>query len=1064
MVTDKIKAGDKRDFNEIYDEVGKSPEFKAFEEPRIPVARRYTDQAANAIDRSVGAPLDEDKTTAEKVLTGGVQALIPTSFINTATKNLPAAGRWGVDLLAPGTSHFTRGGVAANAGIGAAITTGADAYFGNENNPEEAIPPTTSEMPVAPPLPPQRPVVLDSHDADETSTKLAEIATTHPLMQQVGLAAIAFGAAVGGKQAAKTAAKTAAKQSAQDIFAQTVKNAEKSGGAFSAGGVPHEGPDVKKPRRASITNELAPGRQLMTQLTDDRRAADAAVNSWSQHMRSNATNAVEAWKTQGIMENMPEGVMSEKRMRMLEDQFHRNDELQGFNDWMIQRSVLERRDNALKKAEYDLYLNTEAQRVAMTEKNFNKLQKLQDKKHDINARIQAHKNDLESHRGPMSLIPTDQMRRIVNAGNENPRWVKAAHEVFEKLAEQQLRFGSRSGLIEKNMAGTLRDLHTKHVFLQDDKHGGGTPLARFKSKVQSKFLTHDNPFGDDAQYAASMFPMKASKLPTLHPVNTPVNPFDAASRSTENLIRHHYRNQFKKNVIADLLAAQESAIKAGRAGAAEAIETFTNNGKTTFSPAQIKKLTRKQVVDPTKWVDVLENGRIKLYRFPNHPYMHSMLAQAPSVTVPIVRGFNRFWRMSTTGSGNLGFLERNLLMETKGFNAKRPHGSLYGADYLVHRGASMLPQKLQDVLAPIRTPVLTAVRAGIPAAIDPIPYAMNLVNGIHLWATQNNAWIARAITDGLAMDEGFFAAMAKNPAGRKYLEAIAMNSAKAFEDSFAATMFHSRAVDLAVMRNMHGRGREMDSFFNARMPRWARYLASPMYVGVQQYRFFVNSMQEAAKVAYGYRNWEALRDPKTGKVSAADAKKLFADIRTTSSGDLVVLPGNPVMQGVASTFPFTNVVLRSAGSMVQRLRDPRVQALFVSGVILPKLYSEYAMNHWDAAAADYYNNEMPTWKRAAFYTIPSPETIFRTQVLREKVPFSKDAIWEIQVLPDFRPYTEAILQAVKGLGLLGPQRDALSPQSLGSSLESIGTGLKECVRSCFSITAECCGCCERCQL
>src|SRR5690606_33848478 len=130
------------------------------------------------------------------------------------------------------------------------------------------------------------------------------------------------------------------------------------------------------------------------------------------------------------------------------------------------------------------------------------------------------------------------------------------------------------------------------------------------------------------------------------------------------------------------------------------------------------------------------------------------------------------------------------------------------------------------------------------------------------------------------------------------------------------------------------------------VPDWAKFVATPVYEIAQQYRMMMSSINSAARVGYVMRNAEALRGA-DGKIPPAALNKLMNDARTMA-GDFSRKPGNPTVQKLDSISPYTNVMLRSTQNMWQRMKeDPQVLAMAMSGVILPKLYSDYIMSNWD---------------------------------------------------------------------------------------------------------------------
>lgn len=1018
-VTRIMGSGDTRDPKEIAREYVQSPAFKEYERSQMPFFRRGVANMGDAIDRSLGAPTDDEKTIHEQAQTAIGQAAVPATWVGKLNKALGGnrATELAADMLVAGSSPHTGKNIAINAAVGGAATYGLDAAIDHFSKDDED--------PSVPPEPPS------------TDERASSIQSMLPSFAEASMAAMGMAAAV--------AAPKAAKQAADDVVEGVIKRG-RNGKIIVDGGEANPEKLAVSPVARSKLDELAPVQDTLERHFEDKAKATEATRAYTQHLRANAHESVEHWRTHGIVENMDRPILSGNQLRAMADELNAAGELGNFNQYMLAGTALDSRNNQMKLIQRDLDEHITAITSARQNGELKKLSELEKGYAEALQKKAAFEKDLQEGRPSLNGLSYDDLEMVRNHGAANELYQKM-EKTLRQFSDDWLEVFQKNGILSADDVKAYKEANPNYVPLMSDPHYGKTGLDRFMSVLRDRLGRNENPYGDPGDFIRSFTAFKSRDLFNEQTVNKAVNPFDAFDVYAERAIRFVNREKFKSAFIDDLKAEARSAeqaamktdtpdawrnVQTAKAKVAKEVEQFEVNGQTQFTVDQIKALTKADVFHGDSFpVSRLVNGKVEFYRF-RDPLVHTALQQMPLNSWPIFRDVSRIFRQFTTGSANPGFAPVNFGYDTFTANTLRPVGSLYGTDYLVNKATlGQSPAWLNNVIRVATT------------SFDPGAYFLNVATALNLWRFQNAKRIAGAAADDLASNSTFFGAIAKAPGGKELLQAVSEHMTLAFSDGLYNTLTTGKVAGLAEFENIRTHVRDIDKFWTGRIPEWAKVVGSPAHELFQQYRMMMSSINNAARVGYVMRNQHMFTNA-SGTVDKAALKKVMTDARTLT-GDVARKPGSPALQGYDSAAPYTNIMLRATQNMWQRMRDDkRVMAVALSGAIMPKLFSDTFMSNWDKEAYDYYWREMPDWKRVSTIIVPSTQLI-AAWAKGESPAFSRDLVNEINIFPEMRAITTAVSEGVRALGIYGAgQKDPLTGgQTAGSMLSVIGEAMKQ---------------------
>lgn len=987
-VHDAMANGDTRDPKVIADAFSKSPEFEQISQSLMPAFRRGVEKTTNAIDRSFGAPIDAEKTLNETIQTGVGQSMVPTTFVSKLAGGSKLA-EFGLDMALPGTSRYTNKGLALNVGLSAAVPVAVDRaieYF----HPDKGDTVEDEQDEVPPP--------------EERSSMLQRML---PSFSEAGLMGMAIAAAKKPGQAFAAGADAA-----------VTRMTQRAGKQFFEFGPKNVKVGETSSKLNAAVDELAPAQAALKEAYDSTAVAYEGAREMSKHIRSNASASVEHWRNHGHLEGMDKPVLSGNKLEETRREMQARGDYDDFNKWALAETELDSRNahlvrnlqqsNELSKRADFLRKNGRFAEESHVQKELAKTQQ------DISG-ILADTGP--QYRHAFEDMSTKDLEAMSAQGRQNKEWVQLKDGVLQKHTDDVLEYFRRNGVLSDETIKSYKAANPRYMPLMNDPYRGATGITRVKEQL-GKILSHkENPYAETDEFIKSFTPFQSRKFDNASKVNNPINVFDALDLYTERAVRYVNREKMKSTFI-DKLNASGNMNKVAK--------QFTWNGRTQFSVNEVKHITK--TVDLEDHVSRLVNGKVEFYKF-HDPLVKSALQQGPTSVIPIASQVSKVFRQFTTGTMAPGFAPKSFGYDTKTINATRPLDTLYGLDYLVNKATlGKSPKWLENAARVAAT------------HYDPTAHVLNMGSALTSYFKQNGWRLAEKMTEDLANSSGIFGQIAKVPGGQQWLTHISHTMADAFQRSLYNAAVHEHAATAAALENVFHHKREVDKFFNARVPKIAMTVATPLTEAVMQYRIMMSSVHSAARVGYIMRNAERLRGA-NGKIPPAAMKKLMTEARTLA-GDFSRKPGSPALQMLDSASPWFNVMLRSSQNLWQRVvKDPKIMGMMLTGVVMPRLYTDYVMSNWDDAAYDYWYKQMPDWQRTSTIVFPRPEVIWEWAHGRS-VPFSPDKLYIQTVVPEFRAFAEAMSQGMRALGFTG-RVDPSMPQTTAMALSAVGEGAKQ---------------------
>lgn len=995
----------------------KSEEGKRAKQDAMPTMRRYTERAGNAIDDLIGAPRDDEKTTDEKVVTGVLQALTPGLPLNvlSGAGKLAKGARVAADLALPGTSGYTAGNVALNAGVSAGSIAAIDAAVGG--GPDESDTAAYNERVANGHVQPL--AVKDETIGDDiaSSDKAGVQAATLPSMV-LGVGLMAGLAALNPRAMGKAAA------DAQD---DVLRRAAKGSRTVVQGGdsfVPKDVP-TSKPGAASL-DELAPVQKMLDRAYENDTTAMRMMNEFTIDRRINVSQSVDMWRNDGHLEGLSKPSVSGNMLREAADMLDQRGMRGDYNLYAFAKTAMDTRNNKRAYIESELQDIAQGIDAATSKAKWAEVEKLGKQFTELQLEHQKILADDKATRPSMQGLSNEDIAKLVADGEQNPIF-RQVDQLNRKLYADAREFTVNSGMLSKAEADAVFKANPNYLPLVDDKFHNTKGLERFAQKLRAKANWNENPFGDDPELVHSFSPHKSRNTSGEAPVNNPIDFADAGDLYMERLIRYGARQRFSRNIVDATLAGPN---------AAKEIQKFKYGETSNFSVKQVKHLIGEGV-NFDNMVPVKRGDKVEFYTFTD-PLVPLAMRQNPVVSLPLWREMSAAFRNFTTGKFNPGFAPMANLLDVRTINATRPMGSVFGFDGVVQRAMYGFG---------INTP--EALLKGIRVAstnYDPVAVASSLWYAGRSFAQQNGVAIANKISQDLRTDQGFFAAIAKAPGGEQFLQRFADNVHDAFNKSWYGMAVHSHVASAAALENIGQNFREMDKLFNLRVPRVVQVIGSPATLLVNQMRYMMSSIHSAARVSYVYQNMgaAAMKYGGADKIPDDVAKRIFTDARVLA-GDIARKPGSKALQVVDSAFPYTNIMLRTQQTLWQRLsKDPKLAALAVSGAIMPKVYSDWLMSNSGREAYNWYWRDMPEWERESSMVFPSAKLI-SAWMDGKTLPFSPDNYYKMRILPEFMPFAAAVSAGVRGLAMYGDigmaQKDTVSGLSVDNVRKSIAEGM-----------------------
>ena len=990
----------------------KSNGFADFEKRYLPTARRYIEGAGEAIDNTFGAPTDRQKNLRQTLINVGAQALVPTGLASKAIEQ--AAGKGAAtafDIAVPGTTNFTKTGVAVNAGLGAGITVGADVALNNSKGIKELVGehPKTAASLVAGNALLASTTEAQAQDVDDTNSE------THV---KSSVANLADGAII-----ATTLLGGAALLARKINVSKALENAQQSTGPVNLGPNKFKNMEGDALTRAETTvNELAPVKKAYLDAGYEYKDATTKLNEHTKHFRGNAYQTVDHWTTSGHLEGLEKPTISGQAFAKVRQDLFDNGKLEDFEKYITLKDALDDRRLKIKRAQDEfIKLSNDIENAAKKGDDAS-IAGLEQARRTAYDNWMAAKNDTPESRPNAQGFSTSEIEELVKRGALDEDFARV-EQIFKQSVKDLQEYKVRNGLVSADDAAKAMSERPNYIPLRQDPlsmdGNTRTGFARLAEKVKAKLgKTVEDPIGNAAENAAeaSMIGGIAGKtrdLDNAFAVNVRMNPFDAIITEWENTIKINERNKFKTLVVDDL----------SRSGVAQ--QYSHANGQTQFSQKQVQMLAAKNMLpDTNTHTAILRDGKIEFYKFDDVSVKHA-IEYAPLVSIPVFREFNRVWKMGTTGTANPQFGLTNTFYDSSIINQMRNRDSVYGSDILFKAINQNNPtlQKLGDV-----------TRMAGTLYVDPGQHIANVVGAINFMFRENQAAIVNKITNDLTSSSGFFNTLA-NTIGRDKVQTVGAAMAKNLEESLFYQAVKGNAVHSVAYQTAFDTVKEVDRIIDTmKIPKALRDIGniatSPIQAALFEYRAMMASLSNASRFAYMQQNM-LMAAMKHGSYDAIPQKTIDKIINEgrTLAGNFTIKPGSKTLQGIDSISPFVNVQFQSTRNVYERMKgDPYIATMALSGALLPAIFSTHWMSTSNKENYEDYWRNTPQWERHTTLFLPTPQNVLHWAQTGEWKSMREGGVIKIPLAPDWRGITNMVITGLRATGIMPyGTKDQLAP-------------------------------------
>ena len=1004
----------------------RSDEYLTFERDILGPIVGGSEMIGDTIDKAVGAPVDPDKTAIEMGLASGVQSFIPIAGATRRFLPDSATGRvlgTAAEVVLPGSFLNNRPLQAVEAAIGGGLTAGLTATFDELTDNQRHI--LRDEVPEFDP----------DNDLEEIVNEPQGWVST---LDIAGLTAVLAGIR---------------------RFGNVGFNTPTPNRTFAEGG---PGGPLNPPQSARKSNWFARATGENAAVLDNVDAigpkgitGEEAVNDLGINSRVATQQTIDLVDRRGYW---PDGsqTIPVNQIRDAAKIARQEGWFDQVNTWKQAGSELDAREfyvnsifkqisdidtkqaeafQGLQKATADLANATKASQRATIN---SRIAKLNDK---YQATVEA-KNKIvngDEYKGVMAddpkyrigltNVPTAELRRIVNDGNNNPKFrqLDAGYkQVMDKLADMQKDWVGADGVAAMKAAHP-RYMPMRHA-IHMGKGGELTGVRRLWSSIsrQMKFDEDifSNSMGDSFSVGSPSGRSRDNRQQDK--VNQPGNFLEALDFAEDNILRKYNQNQMRKSITENVIT------KARLNGVRPPLEVLKRKGRQWFSEAEVRRMIDTGYrnakgnlikLNPASYTIVANNGKFAFYKW-DDPDMQVRMDDVPHASIPIAREAARIWQTLTTGWLNVGFGLKSATYDALTSNITRPKGSVQGLDAAVD---SVLRLAGAPVDGPLRTNVRQAARyASSLTVVDPVGFALQMHAATSAFARDMQHHWTQKIVNDLANDYGLFGKIAENPDGRRHLERIAQASLNSMARSTYFQFVEARSMNAESIQPLIAQNREYEKLITAELPKGFEYITSPIVEILRTLKFFGGALRKSSQLAYAYRNKALLLERTGGRTDTPSYREGIKNIQRETmklTGDFNERPGSKALQGLSSISPYTNVMLVSNRHLYRSMKaNPGQFAMMITGLASAKIASEIMMAGWDKDAYDRHYRMKPLWERVGTVVLPTPATVLAWS-RGETVPYSDEAVYPLSIANEFRPMVEAMVQGVRATRIWGMGQD-----------------------------------------
>lgn len=1027
---DQNPEATEEDVNKYIEDITKSEAFHIFENEQLPSFFGALERAGDAIDMHFGAPRDHEKTNQELIGQAVSQVMVPglggVNAIGKANKFAKPL----IEVLTPVNSAKTAPGYAAAVGFNAAVpalmTYGLDREvdFDEAKTPEE-IKAEREEIAVA---------LEETYEDDSSPATAPEYYDVRrEQLQQVGTSfsdwgneiLVMLGAGVGAASGIRPSGRAAQSGPTSKItttddlpepMAQSVANTVK-GTVDDVGFAVREHSPIEESVRTAY--DVGATRGWTTDDPIAARIAKEAFENVTQHSYGQATtqvrNAMEFGVLPGDIETIPI-----KRMADFRQALQDAGEYDEVMDFLHARTYMQRfRDSNLRPIEEELgQLNTQAQaRWAMG---------------DDNSYAQLSKQIAELESRKANLLADADVARWMRALENPPTNPKAREfiEAHDKINADMLRSIEADALMPKTEIEAIRQAHggTYSPIRVDDlatktASGEHSPrgMRRLAAKIRHNYLrTTEDPIQDAQGKVVDL--SRISK--DWNPARNAIDPVDSMMIATERYVRAAQQAQMRRKWWDSIKSRPKGDLD--KIGKVVQFNRGRGGIRSLLTPRERSKITQMHVSKgrPDPFENLIEipakndpKGRSFYFR-PTKEFrnLKQALTHEPTASIPIMRGVKSLFSFGYVGAVRPLQAIPLALYDTTTPAAARARGQLFGLDWLADvakktaTGSRLTDRQLQTIQNIPGSNILDSL----------IGTAVIVPRALQLYMKRNKTRIIQQTMQSVAAESGWMRHMLEIPAYNRWFQGVLDNSVDGFTDSFMKELTRSGAISTTELNRTRRSIIEYNKLMSDIPTKWETTLA-PINETWTQYQMMFNSFRDSVRFHYAAVNAARLADRYGGdfsKVPKSKRERLVHDARRIS-GDQQERAGSKGLQYYTSATPFFNPMLAGAKNVWSRItHDPRVAYTFMTGIVVPQLFTTaYVSNWWDEEAKKWYWSK-PAWERATSIMWIRPDIILRRS-LGEEIPFDPDYVHQMFTEHTYRPLTTGIMTMFETMGMFG---------------------------------------------
>lgn len=616
-------------------------------------------------------------------------------------------------------------------------------------------------------------------------------------------------------------------------------------------------------------------------------------------------------------------------------------------------------------------------------------------------------NDVESTRSSMQAWTRKDVDDIIKVAEANPAVMKLAN-MMKKVGNDLTNFLEKNGMISHEEALYRAATREFYVPLRERTRADESGIRRKAGLLYDRITKGKSEEG----FYTSSYRRDVSGEGLV--VNKPKEALVALQEAVLDAVRGVTANNARRDIV-DLMRSLPNA--EGRL--LRPFEFQIGNGRTTtsMSEAQYLKIGKDQIEkNRENYIKISRNGNVEFWQF-SDPNITKSLQFAPLAVVPIFNATRKAWQTMTTGLGAPWFAAKTFFWDVPIAKATSKQGRSLG---------------LIDTYARR----LSGESAFVNWAMDKVPDPTAYVSAAMAVPYQLTERALRAggqkIASDLANSSGVFNAMSKIPG----MDAVLQKTGEAMLRTFDRSAFNVYTRHLSTsLSHLMDAAKIKDDY---KMDKRGTALGRGFATVVNGYKAMIESVQNSTRVAFFAENYARLEAKYNGKIPDAELKKLVQDTRNLT-GDMSRTSLSPTVQRLTSVIPYGNPIIQGTRHILSSAIPPSVAKAsnavlgtnmltdrtnkfwpqYLGGMLLPTLGALATLEEWPEAS-DYWYNKTPEWEQGAYIPIPNYEALLVRWETGQWPQFDPEFLNKVPVAPEFGFFNLPVIAGLRSLGVLGP--------------------------------------------